>query len=221
MVSALESANFYNDTDTGQHIHRVARYSGLLAEKVGLGKDLTDKIRLYAPLHDVGKVGIPDTLLKKPGKYTPEEFELMKSHVSIGAEMLGKEGFDPVARNIALYHHEKWSGKGYLKGLSGERIPIEARIVALADVYDALTTARSYKAPFSQEKTDRILEEESDRILTLPWLTSILKIRINLLPYGIGIRTFKQTLNGADRGWDVYGYTGEYEHLFLTARFPS
>lgn len=161
MVSALESANLYNDTDTGQHIHRVARYSSFLAEKAGVDKDLTDKIKLYAPLHDVGKVGIPDSLLKKPGKYTPEEFELMKNHVSIGAEMLGRDGFDPVARNIALYHHEKWSGTGYIKGLSGEQIPIEARIVALADVYDALTTARSYKIPFSQEKTDRILEEES------------------------------------------------------------
>ncbi len=161
MVSALENANLYNDNDTGLHIRRVARYSALLARIAGLELDMVNKISLYAPLHDVGKVGIPDRILKKPGKYTPEEFGLMKQHVAIGGKMLDNEGFDVVGKNIALYHHEKWSGEGYLKGLKGKEIPVEARIVALADVYDALTTPRPYKPAFSQERTIQILKSES------------------------------------------------------------
>ncbi len=161
MVSALENANRFNDNDTGLHIQRVARYSVLLADKAGLGSEMIGKIKLYSPLHDVGKVGIPDHILKKPGQYTPEEFELMKQHVAIGGEMLNNEGFDVVARNIALFHHERWCGDGYLQGLHKEEIPIEARIVAVADVYDALTTRRSYKAAFSEEKTAAILRNEA------------------------------------------------------------
>lgn len=163
MVSALENANMYNDNDTGLHIRRVAQYSVLLSEKAGLDSEMVSKIKLYAPLHDVGKVGIADHILKKPGQYTPEEFELMKKHVTIGGDMLDNDGFDVVARNIALYHHEKWSGEGYLKGLKGLEIPVESRIVAVADVYDALTTRRSYKEAFSEEKTAGILKEEAGR----------------------------------------------------------
>ena len=161
VVSALENANLYNDTDTGHHLRRVARYSALIARKAGLADQLVEKIRLYAPLHDVGKVGIPDHILKKPGKYTAEEFEEMKRHVSIGGEMLGGGGFDPVARNIILYHHEKWNGQGYLEGLKGDAIPIEARVVALADVYDALTTARSYKEAYPDQKAVEIIKQQS------------------------------------------------------------
>ena len=161
MVSALESANFYNDTDTGLHIKRVGAYSGFLAQKMGLSADMVDKIQLYAPLHDVGKVGIADRILKKPGKYTADEFEEMKQHVVIGGKMLDNDGFDVVAHNIALYHHETWNGKGYVHGLEGKEIPIEARIVAVADVYDALTSQRSYKDSFSDEKSEGILKTEA------------------------------------------------------------
>jgi putative two-component system response regulator len=159
LITALESANFYNDSDTGSHIKRVSEYSALFARGVGADSDFVKRIRLYASLHDVGKVGLSDALLKKPGKYTPEEFDRMKEHVRIGERMLDNPEIDPMARNIALYHHEKWDGSGYLKGLTGEEIPLEARIVAIADVYDALSQRRVYKDAFAEEKVDTIIRE--------------------------------------------------------------
>jgi HD-GYP domain-containing protein (c-di-GMP phosphodiesterase class II) len=161
LITALESANFYNDSDTGSHIKRVSEFSALFAKGAGADSDFVKRIRLYASLHDVGKVGLSDALLKKPGKYTPEEFELMKDHVQIGERMLDNPEIDPMARNIALYHHEKWDGTGYLKGLKGEEIPLEARIVAIADVYDALSQRRVYKEAFPEEKVDGIIREGS------------------------------------------------------------
>lgn len=159
LVTALEGANFYNDSDTGNHIKRVTEYSKLLAEAYGMDRDFVKRIRMYASLHDVGKVGLPDMLLKKPGKYTPEEFVEMQDHVEIGARMLDYPDLDPMAKNIALYHHEKWDGSGYKAKLTGDSIPIEARIVAVADVYDALSTKRVYKDPFEEPKIDEIIRE--------------------------------------------------------------
>ncbi len=118
---------------------------------------------MYASLHDVGKVGLPDSLLKKPGKYTPEEFIAMQEHVVIGGRMLESDEIDPMARNVALYHHEKWNSSGYVHQLAGEAIPLEARIVTIADVYDALTSKRVYKEAFTDEKADRIIREESGK----------------------------------------------------------
>ncbi len=163
LVNALENANLYNDTDTGNHIKRVSAYSAFLAEKYGCDREFVKRIKLYAPLHDVGKVGIPDDLLKKPGKYTPEEFIAMQEHVVIGARMLEDEEIDQMARNVALCHHEKWGGSGYMQQLAGEAISLEARIVTIADVYDALTSKRVYKKAFADEKTDRIIHEESGK----------------------------------------------------------
>ncbi|MCK5228710.1 MAG: response regulator [Desulfobulbaceae bacterium] len=163
LVTALEDANLANDDDTGNHIKRVSGYSAVLAESLGHESQFVKRIKLFSSLHDVGKVGISDFILKKPGKYTPEEFEQMKKHVEIGGRMLENKVLDPMARSIAMYHHEKWAGNGYLAGLAGEDIPIEARIVALADVFDALTTKRVYKEPFSIEKTEKILSEERGR----------------------------------------------------------
>jgi len=163
MISALENVNLYNDNNTGNHLKRVSTYSSVLAEKYGMDHDFVKKIKIYASLHDVGKVGIPDRLLKKPGKYTPEEFESMKEHVVIGHKMLDSSEIDVMAKNIALYHHEKWNGFGYVHGLQGEKIPIEARIVALADVYDALTTKRPYKDVISEDETDKIISGESGK----------------------------------------------------------
>lgn len=163
VVAALEKANTMNDTDTGGHIHRVSGYSGLLARALGLEGNLVDRIERYASLHDVGKVGLPDSILKKEGKLTDAEFDLMKSHTTMGFELLKDARADDVACRIALYHHERWSGDGYPEGLAGSRIPIEARIVALADVFDALTTKRCYKRAIPPDKASTILLEESGK----------------------------------------------------------
>lgn len=163
LVKALEHANAANDDDTGSHINRVGDYSACVAEHYGCGREFVKRIKLYAPLHDVGKVGLPDAILKKPGKYTTEEFLVMQEHVRIGAQILKDEEIDPMARNIALYHHEKWDGSGYVHQLRGEAIPLEARIVALADVFDALSSQRVYKAAFPKTQVERIVREESGK----------------------------------------------------------
>ncbi len=154
MVSALENANHYNDLDTGNHIRRVSRYSSLLAKEYGCDHDFVNRIENYASLHDVGKLGIPDNILKKPGPLSPEEFEVIEQHVRYGFEMLNTPAVDVMAKNIVLYHHERWDGKGYINRLRGEEIPLEARIVTLADVYDALSFKRVYKDAFNEPEID-------------------------------------------------------------------
>ena len=161
LVNVLENANLMNDIDTGKHIKRVSAYSAFVAEQCGCAPEFVKRIRLYASLHDVGKVGLADMILKKPGKYTDAEFHLMQQHVVIGAQILASDEIDGMARNIALYHHERWDGAGYVQGLAGEATPLEARIVALADAYDALTTERVYKEAFSEEDAEQIIVEET------------------------------------------------------------
>lgn len=161
LVNSLENAGLYNDEDTGNHNKRLSEYSAILADRLGCDKDFIKRVRLWAPLHDVGKVGIPEGILKKPAKLSFEEFEKMKQHVGIGFKMLDHPAVDEIAKNIILYHHEKWNGKGYLHNLSKEQIPLEARIVSLADVYDALTQKRVYKEAFSEDKARAIINEEN------------------------------------------------------------
>ena len=163
LVTVLEDANLANDDETGNHIRRVNSFSAALAESYGTSSQFVKRISMYASLHDVGKVGIADAILKKPGKYTPEELEAMQQHVVVGHRMLDNAEIDPMARNIAYYHHEKWNGSGYVNGLKGDEIPLEARIVALADVFDALTSKRVYKEAFSFAKTEAIIREERGR----------------------------------------------------------
>ena len=145
MVTALENVNLLTDENTGLHIKRVGSYSEFLARKSGGDELFCRRIGLYASLHDIGKVGVPREILVKPGRYTPEEFEIMKSHVLVAERMLKGADIDEMVRNIALYHHERWDGSGYARGLAGVAIPLEARIVAIADVFDALITERPYK----------------------------------------------------------------------------
>jgi putative two-component system response regulator len=161
IVAALERANALRDSDTGRHIKRVCAYSSVLARHLGLGDDFARQIERFASLHDVGKVGIPDSILKKHGRLTPDEFEMMKRHTVFGYDLLGLAQASAMARNIALSHHERFDGRGYPNGLQGESIPIEARLVALADVYDALTTRRCYKEPFPPSDAERIIRDEA------------------------------------------------------------
>jgi putative two-component system response regulator len=152
-IYMLGEAGHYNDSDTGVHIWRMAAYSRALAEAAGWSEHMLDRIELAAPMHDTGKVGIPDDILKASRKLTPEEWEVMKRHAEIGYNILSNSNTPMfiMAAEIARYHHEKWDGSGYPEGLSGESIPEAARIVALADVFDALTMKRPYKEAWSVE----------------------------------------------------------------------
>lgn len=160
-IHLLVRASIHRDSETGNHIKRVGLYSARLAMASELPQSEVDLIRLAAPMHDVGKIGIPDRVLRKPGPLTAEERAVMETHTTIGAEMLsGSES--PVmrkAREIALCHHERWDGEGYPRGLAGEDIPLSARIVAVADVYDALTQDRVYRAAMPEDQVIAILRE--------------------------------------------------------------
>lgn len=153
-IRRLGRAAEYRDNETGLHILRMSHFSELLAKAAGLPPNICDLILQASPMHDIGKLGIPDSILLKPGRLTPEEFETMKTHVEIGADLLA--GSDArlleMAREIAMNHHERWNGKGYPRGRVGEEIPLSGRIVAICDVFDALTTVRPYKAAWSLEE---------------------------------------------------------------------
>jgi putative two-component system response regulator len=159
-VAALEKATEMSDQETGHHMMRVADYSALLAEEMGVGLEMCEKIRLYAPLHDVGKVGVKHEILKKEGVLTRVEFEEMKKHTVFGYELLSAARADDVARNIALSHHERIDGSGYPHGLHGTAIPLEARVVAVADVFDALTTQRRYKDAMDPDEAHKMISLE-------------------------------------------------------------
>lgn len=146
-VFMLGEAGHYNDNDTGDHIWRMAAYSRLLASAAGWTDEMAELMELAAPMHDTGKIGIPDEILKAPRKLTPEEWVIMKQHTQIGADILNKSDSKLIhlASEIALSHHEKWDGSGYPNNLAGEAIPESGRIVAITDVFDALSMKRPYK----------------------------------------------------------------------------
>lgn len=161
MISSLEMASSFNDNDTGHHIVRVSKYSELLAKELKLPSSLVKDITYYASLHDIGKIGIPDSILKKPGKLDLEETTKMREHVNIGHKFVKNAGLGKTAENIVRFHHERWDGKGYPLGFSGSKIPIEARIVSLTDVYDALRQKRPYKTSFTHEEAIQIIVSDS------------------------------------------------------------
>lgn len=162
-IFMLGDAGHYNDTDTGVHIWRMAAYASALAKAADWAVDRAGLLELAAPMHDTGKIGIPDEILKAPRKLTAEEWEIMKTHSEIGHQILSKSNSElfQLAASVALHHHERWDGTGYPDGLSGNDIPECARIVAITDVFDALTMRRPYKEAWSTVKALETLQEES------------------------------------------------------------
>jgi two-component system response regulator RpfG len=163
VLHRLARATEYRDHTSGPHLERLARYSGLIAEALGLPDEEVRVIELAAPLHDIGKIGLPDAIVRKPGLLTPEETEFMRSHPRIGHDILAGSSsrFVQLGATIALRHHERWDGSGYPDGMAGRDIPVAARIVAVADVLDALTTPRPYRGAWSLDQALEYLQAEA------------------------------------------------------------
>lgn len=159
IVQRLGLAAEYKDNETGLHVIRMSHFSRILGLAAGMTEGEADDLLHAAPMHDVGKIGIPDRILQKPGPLDPEEWKIMQSHALIGAEIIGEHerGVLALARQIALTHHEKWDGGGYPNGLVGEEIPLAGRICAIADVFDALTSVRPYKTAWTEEEAVEFL----------------------------------------------------------------
>ena len=186
IVQRLGRAAEYKDNETGLHVIRMSHFSKLLALAAGCSPAWAEDLLNAAPMHDVGKIGIPDAVLCKPGPLDADEWATMRRHPEIGAEIIGEHpsGVLQLAREIALAHHEKWDGSGYPRGLAGEAIPLSARIVAIADVFDALTTRRPYKEPWPvQDALDHIAAQAGKHFdpalvaLFAPLLPQLLEIR--------------------------------------------
>ena len=161
-IRRLGAASEYRDNETGMHVMRMTHYSYAIAKALGLPEDMREMLSICAPMHDVGKIGISDAILLKPDSLTSEEYEVMKTHTEIGRRLLvGEDSLISAARDIAACHHERWDGKGYPQGLAGDQIPILARICAIADVFDALTSARPYKGPWPFEEAIAYVNKES------------------------------------------------------------
>jgi putative two-component system response regulator len=175
IVSGMQIVTDLRDNETGMHIQRIGILSRIVSEQLKATKylcitdEFIDKIEKAAPFHDIGKISIPDNILKKPGKLTDEEFEIMKTHTIKGQEAIRKlielneDSFLVMAEEIALYHHEKWDGSGYPFKIKGNQIPLSARIISVVDAYDAMTSKRIYKTEIPHEEAIQILIKESNK----------------------------------------------------------
>ena len=193
LVMRLSKAAEYRDPETGAHIERMARYSALIARRMGMDTEDVERLELAAPMHDVGKVGIPDMILLKPDRLSETEFSIMKQHAAYGWEILKDSSSRLVrlAAEIAKSHHEKFDGSGYPAGLAGEAIPVEGRIVAVADVFDALTSTRPYKTPWPVDKAVEFLKEQRGRHFDpvcvdsfLACMDDVMRIKAEFVDYG-------------------------------------
>lgn len=179
IIRRLGRAAEYKDNETGMHVIRMSKYTKLLAEKSSHDTVWIDHLYNAAPMHDIGKIGVPDNVLLKPGKLDYDEWQLIKMHCEYGVEIIGEHASPllHMAREVALYHHEKWNGEGYPYGLSGEDIPLSARIVAIADVFDALTSERPYKKAWSVKDAIALIQDEAgkhfDPSLVPPFIESL------------------------------------------------
>lgn len=189
-VATARDITHHRDNETGSHLERMSRYTRLIAEELaphyGFTDEYIERLFLFSPLHDIGKIAIPDDILLKPGKLDEEEFEIMKTHTTMGRKMIdnmlqhfgiGNLDHNDILRNITQYHHEKINGMGYPQGLKGEQIPIEARIIAVADVFDALTSHRPYKEAWSNQQAFELLQEMAGSLLDAESVNALLKHR--------------------------------------------
>jgi putative two-component system response regulator len=162
IVQRLGLAAEYKDNETGLHVIRMSHYARILGLALGMTEAQADDLLHAAPMHDVGKIGIPDNILRKPGPLDADEWKVMQSHATIGGDIIGKHqsGMLAMAYDVAVTHHEKWDGSGYPNGIAGDEIPLVGRIVAIADVFDALTSARPYKQAWPIEKAVEYLEQQ-------------------------------------------------------------
>ncbi|TSE37856.1 Cyclic di-GMP phosphodiesterase response regulator RpfG [Tepidimonas fonticaldi] len=165
VIRRLGRAAEFKDNETGRHVIRMSHTSRLIAQELGAPRRYADLLLAAAPMHDIGKIGVPDAILLKPGKLDEAEWAVMRQHPQMGADIIGEDASPllRMARTIALQHHEKWDGSGYPHGLKGEAISPEARIVAVADVFDALISARPYKPAWPRERALALLQEQSGR----------------------------------------------------------
>lgn len=186
IINCLGRAAEYKDNETGMHVVRMSKYSKLIAEAYGANSKWCDLLCNAAPMHDIGKIGIPDHILCKPGKFDADEWQEMQRHAEYGLKILGGNNSDllELAREIAITHHEKWDGSGYPNGLSGTEIPLSGRIVALADVFDALTNERPYKKAWSVEDACKFIEDQSGKHFD----PQLVPIFIKIIPKLLDIR---------------------------------